>query len=263
MNFLPFIISILTLLALVVSMQGERSYTVCQRISAELSACKQRRAYTNEGVSRAYKKAGSTNNPPHSHPLIAGSAQLRNDPCCRLNIAPLLRGEANAPLRKATLRLLRAFYPELDADRFLQSCIRAANGTAVPLERLPVEPRDLYYNLLRGKRGSYPSLLELFSNEGDHICLRHATEPFIQALFGQEAGRRIYAAIHPPQQKRQEVPIDTLQAICAQCGELEPLILELVSTRRHNFKRVRWRSADGNLERLFPEAEAQSKTAPH
>lgn len=260
MNFLPFILSILALLALFFSMQNERAREISTRVRAEQTAWKERRNFTNQNVQRAYEQLGRQKADPVKKEKVSGSKQMRNEPCCRLNIAPLLRGEIHAPTRTAALRLIRAYYPHLEAERFLTEWIRAAKG--FPLEQIPFEPHALYYDLLKGKKGLYPPLAEIFSTEGERMCLRHASVRFIQALFGAEAGQKIYTEIHPVGKRRTAIEPARLKEICGLYGELEPIIAELVESKRHDHKKVRWQSQDESIQRVFLPAEELQKTAP-
>lgn len=260
MNFLPFITSILALLALFFSMQSERTREVFARVQVEQTAWKERRRFANDNVSRAYEKWGHQKSVTPKATKASGSTQTRNLPCCRLNLAPLLRGEVHAPIRTAALRLLRAYYPQLEAERFLHEWIRAAKGVALPLEQIPLEPHSLYYDLLKGKKGIYPPLGELFCTDGERMCLRHATSKFIQALFGADAGQKIYNEIHPAGKRRTAIELTRLKEICGQHGELEPIIAELVESKQHSHKRVRWQSQDESIQRVYLPAEELQKT---
>ncbi len=262
MNFLPFISSILALLALFFSMQSERTREVFSRVQVEQTAWHERRRFAADNVTRTYEKLGhSASSSSPKKAKASGSSQTRNLPCCRLNIAPLLRGDAHAPTHTAALRLLRAYYPQLEAERFLREWIHAAKGAALPLEQVPFEPHGLYYDLLKGKKGLYPPLTELFCIDEGRMCLRHATTKFIQALFGVETGQIIYEEIHPVGKRRTAVEPARLKEICGQHGELEPIILELVESKQHSHKRVRWQSQDESIQRLFPPKEERQKTA--
>jgi hypothetical protein len=192
-------------------------------------------------------------------------APLVNPECARLNIAPLLSPngtEENPVLHQLLAHLMKSFYSTtvLKSESeflFLTTFLKALKSQYVPLEKLQFPKpsfQSLYYRMLKGKKSSYPSLLDYIKIDRENsspICLYMADELVVRTLFGERAGKKIFAEMH----KTGALPI-TQDDILRLCQEAHtPLfdlqIFSLIKVGKENDDR-------GNPKQILVETDTNS-----
>ncbi len=155
-----------------------------------------------------------------------------NPSCARLNLWPLVQeGREKHPLLyDMALKLLDSFYgmtlfknkPQekgLFLNAFLKKAQDAIQKNRFSLEKLSIDPtfQASYYKMLKGTKTwkpkeeiGYPSLLDVIKvdESASKVCLCHAHQGQIMALFGKDAGKLLYDEIH-----KEDGPVPTKELV--------------------------------------------------
>jgi hypothetical protein len=160
-----------------------------------------------------------------------------NPECARLNLWPLLQTgrEENQLLYEELAQLLRQFYKKslfsFFSDqtgleyRFLDTWLASIKTSLsenptdpVILEKIALTDKTLqmlYYNMLRGSKEKYPTLLDFVKVDQktkDKLCLFHATPTMLSIFFG-DAAQAVYEEIHG---EKIVVTAEMIEEICRQ-----------------------------------------------
>lgn len=223
MNLLIFVFSLLLIFSYSFSVAFEKFKGERKIRSSYLGHINANRKILSAYETELYKAFPSKPNPVQTTPISNSTKKITkpilipkiNPECARLNIASLLSTniEENRLLYDLTAKLIKIFYgapllqnkPHAEyqfLDTFLKTA-RAQEGE--PLEKLNFHNPDLqeiYYQMLKGTKKSYPSLLDyivMIPHSRSPICLYHAHPLLLTVFFGEKASIKIYNEMHKPE----------------------------------------------------------------
>ena len=264
MNILSFVFSILFILsfAFYACLESEtmirrinKTFIGQTNVSRKICAAYETEVYKKERASAKIATSKKKKDPNKTIKKEIPAPPKINPECARLNLWPLLQKgrEENQLLYDQIAQLLRKCYQKplfhffsdqskLES-RFLDIWLASIKNfisenptSPVVLEKITlIDPslQMLYYNMLRGSEGSYPTLLDFIrvdQKTEEKVCLFHATPSMLSLFFGK-AAEAVYEEMHGD---KILVTEEMLEEICKRHGAppFDKKLLEVITLAR-------------------------------
>lgn len=240
MNVLGLVFSILFILAFgfYACLDKEVSLRAIHKTFISLSSARRELAcsYEKEAYKaiRYVKKPSSLKktSPTQSTQKRKATPPKINPECAKINLWPLLKQEKedHPILYERLVHLIEHFYEKpllpffskqkdfarIFLDAWIKQLRKNPQDRPILFEQVAFKDKDLqilYYNMLRGAKGKYPSLLDFVKVTPDKkqkLCLLHATPAMLSVFFG-DAANAVFEEMHS---ETLAVTEDRIEEIC-------------------------------------------------